>query len=134
MFLSKAMYKFLFLLGIIGVFSVSTQEVDYVSYDKTHMEIVKAGMPQIKEYYFGGSISEKRSLILCLDRFLDPHYQYQLSYEEYIFDWLEDELKGAKSLPLKEDIFDLLYNYSERGYEDCELLDSGEIKCGGTSN
>jgi len=103
--------------------------VDVVKYERRHSEIVESGQEAIISFYRNNNIEEKRSLLLCLDMYLDPYYDYKLSYAKEIFTWLDVELKKSRNLKIKEDIFELLRSYSDLGYEDCEMAENGDISC-----
>ena len=99
-------------------------DVDVVQYDSIHCEIVESAVDSIVAYYDKGSKSEKRSILFCLDRYLDPYYQYKLPHEEKIFSWLEGEFYKVEDMKVKKEIYELVYNYSDielRGYDknDC---------------
>ena len=61
-----------------------------VYYDDSHQKIVESGIPEIKKVLFGNDISEIRSVLLCLDYYLDPYYKNTLSYEREIYDLLQE--------------------------------------------
>ena len=103
--------------------------VDVVKYEQRHSKIVESGQEAIFSFYKNNNIEEKRSLLLCLDMYLDPYYNYNLSYANNIFNWLDAEFKKTTNLKLKEDIFELLRSYSDLGYQDCEISESGDMSC-----
>jgi hypothetical protein len=132
---SKAfMHRLTFLVLFLIMPSHAFELVDVVKYEQRHSKIVESGQKAIFSFYKNNNIEEKRSLLLCLDMYLDPYYNYNLSYTNNIFDWLDTELKKTTSLKLKEDIFELLRSYSDLGYEDCEMSESGGISCNEHSN
>ena len=55
-------------------------ESSYVSYSQKHNNIVESGSVAIKKYLFESDNDEKRSLFLCLDRYLDPYFRYNLPF------------------------------------------------------
>ncbi|MBV1909347.1 MAG: hypothetical protein KUG78_08490 [Kangiellaceae bacterium] len=107
----------------------AAESMSFVQYDKKHAEVVETGIESIISYYGENSLKEKRSLLLCLDRYLDPYYKYDLSYAGKIYKWLDNELTKAPTIEIKEDIFQLLQYKSDSEYEDCEILEDGEITC-----
>ena len=92
---------------------VSAIDVDTVQYDTNHCEIVESGTDSIAAYFEKGSISEKRSLLLCLDWYLDPYYQHNLSHEDDVFSWLEREFYKAEDMKIKKEIYELVDRYSD---------------------
>lgn len=69
-------------------------EGTYIYYTPYHEEIVIKGIEAINDYLIHASDKEKRSLLFCLDKYLDPYYGYPLPF-------------------LKVDILQLLANYSK---------------------
>ena len=94
--------------------------VDTVQYDSTHCDVVKSGVNSIAAYFEQGNKTEKRSLLLCLDWYLDPYYRHNLPHEDKIFSWLEGEFYKVEDMRVKNDIYELVNYYSDielRGYE-----------------
>lgn len=94
--------------------------MDHVEYYQSHCKIVEEGMDSIISYYENNDHEDKRSLLLCLDRYLDPYYKYNLPYANKIFNWLEEEFYKTRDITIKEEIFELIHNYSDievKGYE-----------------
>ena len=56
----------------------------YVSYSKEEMNIVEGGISGIQRVLMGSDSDQKRSLLFCLDRYMDPYYGYQLPFREEI--------------------------------------------------
>ena len=107
---------------------MNSEEVDSVFYDETQIKVMEAGIAEIAKYIDGSKTKEIRSLLLCLDKYLDPYYGYELPYEKEIYDILESLLKTSKDLNVKEDALNFLQMYSDRDYENCEIAESGELK------
>lgn len=63
--------------------------MSYVSYTAKEREIVKSGITAIREILMGEDAERKRSLLLCLDYYLEPDYGYRLSYEDEIYQLLQ---------------------------------------------
>lgn len=61
----------------------------------------------------GTDIAEKRSLLLCLDKYLDPYYGYNLPYFDDIILLLQQQLFIEKDKDVKDDILELLTYYSK---------------------
>ncbi|WP_373032955.1 hypothetical protein [Sulfurovum sp.] len=101
--------------------------MDYAEYDQNHCNIVESSLKAIISYYNSHNHEEKRSILLCLDRYLDPYYQYKLSYKNQIFEWLQNEFQNTQDLKIKEDIFDLIDYYSEIRIPNYERDDYGNL-------
>lgn len=105
------------------MFAMDSSEVSVSQYDKSHCEIIESGVQSIKSYYDSNGLSEKRSILLCLDRYLDPYYGNKLPFNDEIFEWLIGVFDETSNTELKKDIFDLVENYSKlkiKGFEiDC---------------
>jgi hypothetical protein len=129
MFERKLMRRLTFILLFLVTPLHAFELVDVVKYERRHSKIVESGQEAIFSFYKNNSIEEKRSLLLCLDMYLNPYYDYNLSYAKNIFIWLDAELKKSTNLKLKEDIFELLRSYSNLGYEDCEISENGDLIC-----
>lgn len=83
-----------------------------VYYDKRHVDIVTSGFDAISEILSGSDLIEKESLLLCLDKYLDPWYGYNLPYAEAIFEALQYVVISPNSIYIKEDALHLLTAYS----------------------
>lgn len=60
-----------------------------VYYDESHQKIVESGISELENVLFGNNTSEIRSVLLCLDFYLDPYHKNTLSYETKIYDLLQ---------------------------------------------
>ena len=83
-----------------------------VTYGKSHMDIVQAGVDAIKEVLFFGSEAEKESMVFCLDRYLDPYFGYKLPCQNEIIALLQECLFRPNPTALKEDILHMLGMYA----------------------
>ena len=101
--------------------------VSFTQYGKNHAYVVEAGIDSIKSNYDSSDFEEKRSLLLCLDRFLDPYHKYELPYAVEIFEWLKNEFDNTQYMTIKEDIFELVENYSDLNIPGYELNDNGDF-------
>jgi hypothetical protein len=72
---------------------------------------VKAGIESISRVLSSENVTEKRSLLFCLDKYLDPYYRYNLPYFEDIIYLLQKQLLVEENKDVKEDILQLLTDY-----------------------
>ena len=54
----------------------------YIAYTKDEMNIVESGVEEIQKVLMGTDLAAKRSLLFCLERYLDPYYGYELPFKE----------------------------------------------------
>lgn len=87
-------------------------ESNYIAYSKKHNEIVESGSVEIKKYLSESEYGEKRSLLLCLDRYLDPYFGYNLPFFDEIILLLQEQLFQEQERDIKDDVFQLLTDYS----------------------
>jgi hypothetical protein len=83
-----------------------------VQYSESHCKIAEDGIESIILYFEKQTNAEKRALLFCLDRYLDPYYECKLLHEAKIFEWLESVLLESDNSEIKEDILQLLRDYS----------------------
>lgn len=88
-------------------------EGTYIYYTPYHEEIVIKGIEAINDYLIHASDKEKRSLLFCLDKYLDPYYGYPLPFFDEAIAVLEEHLFMEHNKEVKEDILQLLSNYSK---------------------
>lgn len=93
---------------------MTENEVKVITYTKKHAEIIKNGIGSISEVLNGTDVEEKRSLLFCLDKYLDPYYGYNLPNSDEIFLLLQQQLFLSDSKEIKEDIIQLLADYAEK--------------------
>lgn len=117
-------------------------KVSYIAYSKEQSDIVEQGIDLIKEVLEKSNTDDKRSLLLCLDKYLDPYYGYKLSYRKDLFMLLQKQLFEDNPIEVKEDILDLLF-YSDSNLDyladrvvtiDAELLPYAIERLGNTYN
>jgi hypothetical protein len=84
-------------------------KITYITYSKEQCNIVEKGIDLIKEVFEKGNTDEKRSLLFCLDKYLDPYYGYKLSYRKDLFLLLQKQLFKDNHIEVKEDILQLLF-------------------------
>ncbi|MBP3414890.1 MAG: hypothetical protein J6L81_06820 [Clostridia bacterium] len=85
-----------------------------VTYEQKHRDIVESGIDAISFALYNGTTHEKASILLCLDRYLDPYYGYQLKYKSEIIILLQNILLENNDIEIKEDILDLLQYYGDQ--------------------
>ncbi|QGQ96427.1 hypothetical protein EHS13_16815 [Paenibacillus psychroresistens] len=82
-----------------------------VSYTRKHQDIVIRGVDAIGEILKSANAVEKRSILFCLDKYLDPYFWYNLPYFDEIIVLLEKHLFEKHDKEVKEDILQLLTDY-----------------------
>jgi hypothetical protein len=60
-----------------------------ITYSDTQREIVQSGPEAIQNILTNGTTGEIRSLLFCLDQYLDPFYGYKMDFANEIFILLE---------------------------------------------
>ena len=83
-----------------------------VYYDDSHQKIVESGISAIKNVLFGNDTAEIKSLLLCLDFYLDPYYQNTLPYENEIYDLLQELIITSHDDDIISDCLQLIRDYS----------------------
>jgi hypothetical protein len=91
---------------------LSENESSYITYSQKHIDIVMKGIDSINEVLDSTDVSEKRSLLFCLDKYLDPYYGYNLPCFEEIMLLLQQRLFVNEAKEVKEDIMQLITEYS----------------------
>lgn len=61
-----------------------------IIYDETHQKIIEKGVNRIKEVFCSENIYLIKQILFCLDFYLDPYYEHRLSYENEIYDLLQE--------------------------------------------
>lgn len=103
------------------------ENVRVVRYGSEQINIVESGIDAIAMVLYNKSEEEKASLLLCLDKYLDPYFGYNLPYESEIFVLLQNLLFENFSVDIKTDILDLLI-YSK---QPLDILEKGLDKLSG---
>ncbi|SDG45695.1 hypothetical protein SAMN04488689_1163 [Paenibacillus sp. cl6col] len=88
-------------------------KVRFVTYTQNQNDIVMSGVAAINKYLSESSDDEKRSLLFCLDRYLDPYYGYNLSFVDEIIHLLQERMFLDSDKEIIEDILQLLTDYSK---------------------
>lgn len=90
----------------------------FVSYTGKEKDIVRQGISAIREVLKGTDISAKRSLLLCLDWFMDPYYQQDISYmRDKLIVLLQEVVISDDPVEVKKDALDLLGDYEWGPFE-----------------
>lgn len=89
------------------------EPVRFVSYGKKQERLVESGIDNLSMALYNESEEEKASILLCLDKYLDPYYGCRLPYQEDIIILLQNILFEDNSREIREDILDLLM-YSDQ--------------------
>lgn len=88
-------------------------EVQYVSYTKHDKEIVRKGITSIQKVLLGKDMGRKRSLLFCLDWFMDPYYGQDISgIEDELINLLQVLVITHNDIDVKEDALQLLEDYA----------------------
>lgn len=99
-----------------------------ITYNKKHEDIVNRGVDAIGEILKSANVDEKRSILFCLDKYLDPYFEYNLPYFDDVIVLLEKHLFENHEKEVKEDILQLLTDYSKDSLdylaERIELIES----------
>lgn len=88
--------------------------VTYVTYSSEETMIVEKGISAIREVLMGNDTEKKRSLLFCLDRYMDPYFGHDISamWEELV-NLLQTIVVSEKEEKVIEDALDLLRDYVE---------------------
>ncbi|MBR5974036.1 MAG: hypothetical protein IK020_02520 [Clostridiales bacterium] len=87
---------------------------NYVSYtEEERMLVREGGIDAIRKVLTGNDTAKKRSLLLCLDWFMDPYYgQPDIdSYKEELIELLETMIVTTNPIEVKDDALQLLSDY-----------------------
>lgn len=87
--------------------------VKLITYTKRHQDIVNSGVDAIDEILKSANVDEKRSILFCLDRYLDPYFGFNLPYFDEIMVRLQKHLFENHDKEVIEDIFQLITDYSK---------------------
>lgn len=87
-------------------------EMSEVIYTKKERQLVKQGIGAVREVLMGGSTAQKRSLLLCLDWYLDPYYGQDISgMREELIELLQTVVVSPNETAVREDALELLQSY-----------------------
>jgi hypothetical protein len=84
-----------------------------VTYTENDREIVRQGIEAIKKVLLGDDADRKRSMLFCLDWFMDPYYGQDISHMREELDGLLQNIIISKNneTDVKEDAIGLLMDY-----------------------
>lgn len=85
----------------------------YVSYSEEERKLVReGGITAIRQVLTGSDTEKKRSLLLCLDWFMDPYYKQDISsFKEELIALLETVIVSPNPIEVKDDALQLLSDY-----------------------
>ncbi|MBR4009736.1 MAG: hypothetical protein IKI87_02540 [Clostridiales bacterium] len=85
----------------------------YVSYSEEERKLVReGGITAIRQVLTGSDTEKKRSLLLCLDWFMDPYYKQDISsFKEELIHLLETVIVSSDPIEVKEDALQFLTDY-----------------------
>jgi hypothetical protein len=86
---------------------------DFIVYGQEQRDIVEAGISAVAAVLLEGSEESKRSLLLCLDYYLDPYYGCLHPDSDGIFILLQQCLLTEPSSEVRADIMQLLSDYCD---------------------
>lgn len=87
---------------------------ELVTYSKDQHEIVKAGIDAIRTVLKGDNAAEKRSLMLCLDWYMDPYYCHRheiMPFHEELKELLQEVILEDTDKDVITDAVQLLQDY-----------------------
>ena len=61
----------------------------YITYTDDEINIVEQGIEEVRKVLMGEECGKKRSLLFCLDWYLDPYYGNKLPYKDELVELLE---------------------------------------------
>ena len=84
----------------------------YATYSDREEAVIRQGIAAIRAYYQEADEQQRKDLLFCLDKFLDPWFGYDLPYAGEIFRFLEEIIVSEDaSLAVREDALQLLSDY-----------------------
>lgn len=97
---------------------VNMSDINYISYDEKDKEIVRKGIFAIQEVLMGTDSDRKRSLLLCLDWFMDPYYGQDISnIHDDLIKLLQMVIISSNEDDVAEDALNLLISYEWSPFE-----------------
>ena len=81
----------------------------YVEYTESDREIVRKGITEISKVLMGKDTDRKLSMLLCLDWFMDPYYEQDISaFHDELIDLLQTVITTPNDDNVIEDAISLL--------------------------
>ena len=96
---------------------IDFKSTEIVEYTDKHCSVVEEGFNAITHFYEAANKQNKRSLLLCLDQYLDPYYEHNLSDSKEIFSWLKILNEQTIDEDISEDIIELLQLNKKRWWQ-----------------
>lgn len=94
------------------------EEFRYTEYTENDRNIVRSGIESIKKELLGDNTDRKRSMLFCLDWFMDPYYGQDISaFKTELTDLLQTMIISENAVDVKEDALELLQLYTWGPYE-----------------
>ena len=94
-----------------------SQEFD-CNYGEEEFSTIKAGIEAIETVLAGNDIHAKERLLYCLDWYMDPYYQKNLSeIQEPLIELLQKIAVSDDDIGIVDEAFHLLEAYTEGPYE-----------------
>lgn len=91
--------------------------MSYVTYSEEEMNIVEGGITEIQRVLMGDDADQKRRLLFCLDRYMDPYFGYRLPFIEELSRLLETVVVSPNEEDVIEDALQLLGDYAYRPFK-----------------
>ena len=89
-----------------------------VTYTEDDRALVRRGIKEIREVLMGEDMERKRSLLFCLDWFMDPYYEQDISaMEKDLVLLLQEVILAPNPKEVKEDALQLLRDYEWGPFE-----------------
>lgn len=93
-------------------------DVSYITYTENEIETVRKGIAAIQEVLMGDDSGRKRSLLFCLDWFMDPYYGQDISaIHGDLVELLQAVIVLSDDEEVAEDALDLLASYEWPPFE-----------------
>lgn len=102
----------------LGESVIHRQSVKCVTYTNSDKEIVKKGITAIREVLMGEDADKKRSLLFCLEWFMDPYFGQDISkIKGDLVELLQTVVISNNEIEVKEDALQLLGDYTWGPYK-----------------
>ena len=89
-----------------------------VTYTEKDKEIVRKGLTSIQKVLLGEDMDKKRSLLFCLDWYMDPYYGQDIAdIKDELINLLQTVVIISNDIDVKEDALQLLGDYTWGPYQ-----------------